>query len=194
MTTIRSNSHFAQVATDNAAEFNAAEETRSVVYVRLADAKPATTTCDEAYALLPASMKRTMSPKSFGAQMSLALRVINALSKAHSEGRMKTHVSVEAILKNTANKSLPAVLCFVSPEAKAKADEAKAQAKAKKSAPKTVKVTTDGERDVTVNSTVDKFAHTCESVSKWTLEEKQALALWLEQEIAKSTTKALVEA
>ncbi len=192
MTTIRSNSLFAQVATENAERFTEAERTRSEVYVLLADAKPADTTCDEAFKLLPAIMKKTVSPKSFGAQMSLASRVLRELAKAHKEDRMKSYKDVAAVLVKY--PSLPSALCAISPEAKKKADEAKAQAQAKKSAPKTVTVSSDGEKDVTVNSTVDKFAHTCESVAKWSLEEKKALALWLEAEISKSTTKALVKA
>ncbi len=192
MTTIRSNSLFAQVATENAERFVIAERTRSEVYVLLADAKPAETTCDDAYKLLPAIMKKTVNAKSFGAQMSLAARVLRELAKAHKEDRMKSHKDVISVLQ--VHPSLPSALCAISPEAKKKADEAKAQATAKKASPKTVTVSSDGEKDVTVNSTVDKFAHTCESVSKWTLEEKQALALWLGQEIAKSTTQALVKA
>lgn len=192
MTTIRSNSLFAQVAIENAERFTGAERTRSEVYVLLADAKPADTACDDAYKLLPASMKKTVSPKSFGAQMSLAARVLREMAKAHKENRMKSYKDVAAVLVNY--PSLPSALCAISPEAKKKADEAKAQAQAKKAAPKTATVSSDGEKDVTVNSTVDRFAHTCESVSKWTIEEKQALALWLAQEIAKTTTKALVKA
>ena len=193
MTTIRSNSHFAQVATENAEAFIEANATLSVIYVRLADAKPVTTTCDEAYALLPKSMQKNVTAKSFGAQVSLASRVLRELAIAHKDGRMTSHKDVYSVLVK--HPSLPSALCAISPEAKKKADEAKAKkAQAKKSAPKTVTVSSDGEKDVTVNSTVDKFAHTCESVAKWSLEEKKALALWLEAEISKSTTKALVKA
>ena len=192
MTTIRSNSLFAQVATENAERFLEAERTRSEVYVLLADAKPADLTCDNAYKLLPANMKRTVSSASFGAQMSLAGRVIRELAKAHKEDRMMSHKDVISVLR--VHFSLPSALCAISPEAKKKADEAKAKVAQAKSAPKTVTVSSDGEKDVTVNSTVDKFAHTCESVAKWSLEEKKALALWLEAEISKSTTRATVNA
>lgn len=187
MTTIRSNSLFAKVATDEAEAFLEANAKLSVIYLRLADAKPATTTCDEAWNLLPKSMRNSVTAKSFGVQMSNAARVLRDFAGAKKEGRLANYKDAEAFV--TKHLSLTKAIHELNPAVKAQADKA---LKAKNAAPKTV--STDGEKDVTVNSTVDKFAHTCESVAKWSLEEKKALALWLEAEISKSTTKALVKA
>ena len=189
MTTIRSNSLFAKVATDEAEAFLDANAILSVIYLRLADAKPASTTCDEAYGLLPKSMRNSVTSVSFGVQMSNAARVLRDFASAKKEGRLANHKDAEAFV--TKHKSLLKAIHELNPEIKAKAEKA---LKAKNAAPKTVTVSTDGEKDVTVNSTVDKFAHTCESVAKWSIEEKKALALWLEAEISKSTNKALVKA
>jgi hypothetical protein len=189
MTTIRSNSLFAKVATDEAEAFLQANAILSVIYLRLADAKPATTTCDEAWALLPKSMRNNVTAKSFGVQMSNGARVLRDFAGAKKEGRLANYKDAEAFVVK--HLSLTKAIQELNPAVKAQADKA---LKAKNAAPKTVTVSTDGEKDVTVNSTVDKFAHTCESVSKWSLSEKQALAIWLEQEIAKSSTKATVNA
>lgn len=187
MTTIRSNSLFAQVATDCADEFCELNARLSVIYLRLADAKPATTTCDDAWGLLPKSMRNSVTAKSFGVQMSNAARVLRDFAGAKKEGRLASYKDAEAFVVK--HKSLTKAIHELNPTVKAQADKA---LKAKNATSKTV--STDGEKDVTVNSTVDKFAHTCESVAKWSLSEKQALALWLEQEIAKSSTKATVNA
>jgi hypothetical protein len=187
MTTIRSNSLFAQVATDSAEAFCEANAILSVIYLRLADAKPATTKCDEAYGLLPKSMRNSVTSVSFGVQMSNAARVLRDFAGAKKEGRLAAYKDAESFVVK--HKSLTKAIQELNPAVKAQAEKA---LKAKNATPKTV--STDGEKDVTVNSTVDKFAHTCESVSKWSLSEKQALALWLEQEIAKSSTKATVNA
>jgi hypothetical protein len=189
MTTIRSNSLFAKVATDEAEAFLDANAILSVIYLRLADAKPASTTCDEAYGLLPKSMRNSVTSVSFGVQMSNAARVLRDFASAKKDGRLASHKDAEAFV--TKHKSLLKAIHELNPEIKAKAEKALA---AKNAKPKTVTVSTDGEKDVTVNSTVDKFAHTCESVSKWSIEEKKALALWLDAEISKSTNKALVKA
>ena len=189
MTTIRSNSLFAQVATDCADEFLELNARLSVIYLRLADAKPASTTCDEAWGLLPRSMRNSVTAKSFGVQMSNAGRVLRDFASAKKEGRLASYKDAESFVVK--HQSLTKAIHELNPSVKAQADKA---LKAKNATPKTVTVSTDGEKDVTVNSTVDKFAHTCESVSKWSLSEKQALALWLEQEIAKSSTKATVNA
>jgi hypothetical protein len=189
MTTIRSNSLFAKVATDEAKAFCEANAILSVIYLRLADAKPATTTCDEAWALLPKSMRNSVNAKSFGVQMSNANRVLRDFAGAKKEGRLAAYKDAESFVVK--HQSLTKAIHELNPTVKAQADKA---LKAKNAAPKTVTVSTDGEKDVTVNSTVDKFAHTCESVAKWSIEEKKALALWLEAEISKSTNKALVKA
>jgi hypothetical protein len=187
MTTIRSNSLFAQVAVEVADEFCELNARLSVIYLRLADAKPASTTCDEAWALLPKSMRNGVTAKSFGVMMSNAARVLRDFAGAKKEGRLASYKDAEAFVVK--HKSLTKAIHELNPTVKAQADKALV---AKNAKPKTV--STDGEKDVTVNSTVDKFAHTCESVSKWSIEEKKALALWLEAEISKSTNKALVKA
>jgi hypothetical protein len=134
-------------------------------------------------------MRNNVTAKSFGVQMSNGARVLRDFAGAKKEGRLANYKDAEAFVVK--HLSLTKAIQELNPAVKAQADKA---LKAKNAAPKTVTVSTDGEKDVTVNSTVDKFAHTCESVSKWSLSEKQALAIWLEQEIAKSSTKATVNA
>lgn len=172
---------FAKVAEDVWPDVRLAEGMKSVAYVRLAEAKPSGCTAAQLYGALPKDWQKTCKDSSFGAQLSLAGRIVREFEKAKAGGSFKTYPDAMNFVAKKG--SLDAALKVLNP---AKA-EPKAEADPKVGGEtKAVKVTFNAK-----DTNIDPFADACRLIDQMNENDVRALAMYVADCLAKFEAKAL---
>lgn len=188
MTTVpvRTLATFAETAKDLWEELAGAMETQSVTYVKLWIAQPKGATAEQCYSHLPKAWRDKCKPKSFGAQFSLAGRIVKGFDKAKADGSYKSYADAVAFV--AAKGSLDKASGVLFPATVEKS----APKSGEKSAPTKVKATliTSGKGAVV---TEDKFGSWCKLTDELSESDLAVAQMYLADRIAKMQAKATVE-
>jgi len=184
--TVNTLATFKAVAKECWADVEGAILTLSVRYIILAEAKPTNATAGQLYSALPKAWQDKCSADSFGAQLSLAGRIIKAFAKAQKAGTYPAEMTAQAFV--TKHGSLTKAEKVLFP----------AKVEPKKAADPKVGGEGNGEESdeseggkVKVSSNDTAFSRACAIIDGMNETDLTTLSLYVADKLAKFQAKAL---